>query len=64
MLQKLTLQIDKKSKKSNKIEIDFIIQNNLIYHVEDAEKRLCISLICEKIVFEIAHNQNNYANFH
>ena len=63
MLQQLILRINKESNKSSKIDIDFIIKNDLIYHISNI-KRLCISFACEKIFFELTHNQNNHANFY
>lgn len=63
ILQLLIIQIKKKSNKLTKIDIDFIINNNLIYYVTNI-KRLCILIICEKIMFELVHDQNNHARFY
>lgn len=55
----------KKWNKSKKINIDFIVEQDLIYHIKNEDvKRLCISLTCEKTIFEMTHDQNNHANFH
>ena len=65
MLKQLKKRIEKKmtSEKSSNIDIDFTLKNDLIYHVKD-NKRLCILASCEKAVFELTHNENNYAEYH
>jgi hypothetical protein len=42
-----------------KIEIDFLLKNNLLFHVKD-RKRFCISFNCESEIFELAHDKNNH----
>jgi hypothetical protein len=41
------------------IEIDFLLKDNLLFHVKD-KKRLCISFNCELKIFELAHDKNNH----
>ena len=54
------LEMKKKTDSPPKTDIDFILKQDLIYHVENI-KRLCISVSCEQAVFELAHDQNNHA---
>ena len=54
--------VKKKSFASTKI--NFIIKKDLIYHVKKIIHRLCIPKFCEKVIFEIAHDHNNHANYH
>lgn len=62
MLKELRKRANKKNS-STKTGIDFVIKENLIYHVKD-NLRLCISESCEKTIFELAHDQNNHADHH
>ncbi len=48
----------------NRIDVDFIEKNELIYHEKDNDSRLCISKTCEKDVFEIAHDDATHAEHH
>ncbi len=53
----------RESNDHEQFEIDFCVENDLIYHVKN-KKRLCISFNCEKDVFELAHDQNNHSEHH
>ena len=65
MLKQLKKRVEKKttSEKSSNIDIDFILKNDLIYHVKN-NKRLCISASCKRAVFELTHDENNHAEYH
>ena len=63
MLKKLNKRIAMKKSKIV-IDIKFKIKNELIYHVKNDVKRLCILFSCEKIVFEQTHDLNNHAEYH
>lgn len=47
----------------SKSNIDFILKKNLIYYVGNI-KRLCISILYEQTMFELAQNENTYAKHH
>ena len=66
MLKQLKKRVERKTsetEKSSNIEIDFILKDDLIYHVKN-NKRLCISASCERAVFELTHDENNHAGYH
>ncbi len=44
-------------------EIDFSLEDDLIYHVKD-KRRLCISFNCETEIFQLVHDQNNHFDHH
>lgn len=46
-----------------KIEIKFAINNNLIYYISK-NKQFCIFTFCEKIIFELIYDQNNYKEYY
>ena len=68
-MKQMLIQLEKQfemKKKTNlppKIDIDFVLKKNFIYHVENI-KRLCISISCEQTIFELIHDQNNHAEHH
>ncbi len=59
MLQNLVKHDDHENSK-----IDFALKNDLIFHIKNDKKRLCISFICETDIFELAHDQNNHSDHH
>ena len=63
MLEKFEKRMIKKNS-SLFSDIDFDKKNGLIYHIKNEFRRLCISVICEKKMFELIHNFNNHAGFH
>ncbi len=44
--------------------IEFSLKNDLIFHIKNEKKRLCISFSCERDIFKLAHDQNNHFDHH
>ena len=64
--RKLVASIKKKST-SNKFihtKMNFVLQNELIYHVKNDKKRLCILTSMKKIMLKTAHDNYNHAKHH
>lgn len=51
----------KKKDLSKMIEIDFVIKNELIYYIKNKRQKSCISINCEKIIFELIYDANIHA---
>lgn len=60
MLTKLKKRAQMKNL-SNKIEIDFTIKKNLIYHINEKRIKLCVPILCERTIFKLIHDHNNHA---
>ena len=64
--RKLAAFIKKKST-SNKFvhtRVNFVLQNELIYHVKNDKERLCISTLMKKIMLKTTYDDCNYAKHH
>lgn len=47
---------EQNQKSSKNIDINFFIEKKLIYHVKNNHRRLCFSVNCEKIIFELIYD--------
>ena len=45
-------------KSETKSDIDFAFQNNLIHYKKNSDSRLCISVVFEKKMFKMIHDDN------
>ena len=64
--RKLVASIKKKNT-SNKLiytKMNFVLQNELIYHIKNNKKRLCILTLMKKIMLKITYDNCNYAKHH
>ena len=64
--RKLVASIKKKNTSNRFVhtKVNFVLQNELIYHVKDDRKRLCILTSMKKVMLKAAHDDCNYAEHH
>ena len=63
---KLVASIKKKNTLNKFIytKINFVLQNELIYHIKNNKKKLCISTLMKKMMLKIMHDNCNHAEHH
>ena len=44
--------------------MNFVLQNELIYHVKNNKKKLCILILMKKVILKAAHDDCNYAKYY
>ena len=44
--------------------MNFVLQNELIYHVKNNKEKICISTSMKKMMLKTTHNDCNYAKYH
>ena len=65
-LRKLVVLTKKESESSKFIytEMNFVLRNELIYHIKNNRERLCISSLIEKIILKVTYDDCNHADYH